>query len=122
MGEYKSFKIVESRLFPGVRFKIRRVSFGRRLELLKEVFSVVTKIEFLQAGGDPREKLEASVLQGELDRSYLLWGLAAVEGLQIDGEEATPEKLVEAGPEEVCQEALRAIKREFGLSEEEEKN
>ncbi len=122
MGDYRSLRTVESRAFPGVRLKIRRMSFGRRLELLREVGHLAAKVEFLQASDDPREKLEAALLQGELDRAYLQWGLAGVEGLQIDGEDATPEKLVSDGPEQLCGEALEAIKKEFGLNEEEEKN
>lgn len=122
MEEYTSYRVVESKAFPGVRLRVRKVTFGRRIELLKKVSELASKVEFLRASDDPREQLEASLLQSELDRAYLLWGLASVEGIRIDGEEATPEKLVSQGPEELCGEALRAIKREFGLSEEEEKN
>ncbi len=122
MEEYTSYRVVESKAFPGVRLTVRKVTFGRRIELLKKVSELASKVEFLRASDDPREQLEASLLQSELDRAYLLWGLASVEGIRIDGEEATPEKLVSQGPEELCGEALRAIKREFGLSEEEEKN
>jgi hypothetical protein len=120
--DYQSVKVIESRVFPGVRLKIRRVSFGRRIELLKQVSELAAKVEYLRAGEDEREKLEAGLLAGQVDRIYLLWGLAEVEGLNIDGEPATPETLVDRGPEELCGEALRAIKAEFGLSEEEEKN
>lgn len=122
MEEYTSYRVIESKAFPGVRLTVRKVTFGRRIELLKKVSELASKVEFLRASDDPREQLEASLLQSELDRAYLLWGLASVEGIRIDGEEATPEKLVSQGPEELCGEALRAIKREFGLSEEEEKN
>lgn len=122
MEDYSSYRVVESKRFPGVRLKLRRVSFGRRIELLQQVGDLASRLEFLQAGDDPREKLEASLLRAKIDRMYLLWGLAGIEGLQIDGEDATPARLVEDGPEELCSEALQAIKREFGLSEEEEKN
>ncbi len=120
--DYRSAKVVDSKRFPGVKLTIRKISFGRRIELLKQVWELIGRIKFLESGNDPREKLEASLLASELDRLYLLWGLERVDGLQVDGAPATPESLVEAGPEELCGEALRAIKAEFGLSEEEEKN
>lgn len=120
--EYTSCKLVESENFPGVRLAIRRVSFGRRIELLKQVRELAAKVEYLEASQDPREKLEASLLACELDRIFILWGLEGVEGLEIDGQPATPESLVKFGPELLCREALEAIKRELGLSEAEEKN
>ena len=51
-------------------------------------------MEFLEAGKDAREKLEATVLAAEIDRAYLEWGLVAIEGLEIDGAAATPETLI----------------------------
>jgi hypothetical protein len=42
--------------------------------------------------------------------------------LSVDGVEATPEVLLERGPEELFREALAAVRREAGLSEEERKN
>lgn len=120
--EYQSTLTVESRSHPGVRFRVYRMSFGRRLDLLRRVRELSAKAEFLEAGEDPREKIEATLLVGEIDRLYLLWGLAGVEDLEVDGLKATPELLVEAGPEPLCREILAAIKAEAGLSEEEQKN
>jgi len=120
--DYQSYKIVESETQPGVKFRIRRISFGRRIELLKQIREKAAKVEFLDASQDPREKLEAVLLACELDKMYLLWGLEGIEGLEVDGAPATPESLANAGPEALCGEALRAIKAELGLSETEEKN
>jgi len=53
---------------------------------------------------------------------YLAWGLVYVGGLSLAGEPATPESLVERGPEALVHEALAAIKAECGLSETERKN
>lgn len=119
---YESYKVVESQSYPGVKLRIRRASFGRRIELLKHIRERAAKIEFLEGGHDPREKLEATLLASELDKIYLLWGLEGIEGLEIDGAPATPGLLASAGPEQLCGEALRAIKAELGLSEAEEKN
>ncbi len=120
--QYESTVSVESASCPGVRFSVNRMSFGRRLELLRRVRELAGKAEFLEAGDDPREKIEATLLVGEIDRLYLLWGLAGIEGLEVDGRAATPEVVVEAGPEPLCREILAAIKAEAGLSEEEQKN
>jgi hypothetical protein len=120
--EYQSTVRAESRSHPGVEFTVYRMSFGRRLELLRRVRDLAARAEFLAAGDDPREKIEATLLVGEIDRLYLLWGLAGIEGLELDGQAATPERLVEAGPEALSREILAAIKKEAGLSEEEQKN
>ncbi len=48
--------------------------------------------------------------------------LVEIEGLEIDGEPARPESVIERGPEALCQEILRAIHAECGLSAEERKN
>jgi hypothetical protein len=50
------------------------------------------------------------------------WGLAGIEGLEIDSKPATPESLIERGPEELVREVLAAIRREAGLSEDEKKD
>lgn len=119
---YDSTVLVPSRQNPQVVYKIARMSFGRRLELTRQVRELSRKISFLDAGQDPAGKIEAAMLAREIDRLYLRWGLAGVEGLFIDGQPAGPEELIEKGPEDLCLEALAAIKAECGLSEEDRKN
>lgn len=106
----------------GVRFRIARISVGRRIELARRIRETGRTVEFLEAGRDPREKLEAAVLGAEIDRAYLEWGLEEIEGLTIDGEQATPAALIEKGPMDLAREILTRIKRECGLSEGERKN
>jgi hypothetical protein len=106
----------------GVRYKIARISLGRRIELARRVREIGRKAEFLEAGDDVRDKLEAAVLQGEMDRAFLEWGLEAVEGLAVDGEAATPGVLIERGPLALAMEILGRIRSECGLSETERKN
>ncbi len=114
---------VDSETAPGVRFVVERMSFGRRLALIRELKQWLGKLEFVVAGpNNPEREAEAALLAGEIDRIYLRWGLRKIEGLAIDGEEATPEELIEKGPEGLVAEILRAIRREAGLSEEERKN
>jgi hypothetical protein len=40
----------------------------------------------------------------------------------LDGSEASPQSLAEAGPEELFREALEAVRAETGLNEAERKN
>jgi hypothetical protein len=106
----------------GVRYEIVRVSFGRRIELARRIREIGRKMEYLEAGTDARETLEATVLSAEIDRAYLEWGLLTVEGLEIDGAAATPETLVDRGPVELAMEILGRIKSECGMTEDERKN
>ena len=101
---------------------MRRASVARKITLARRVREIGRGIEFLEASGDPREKLEVAVLAGEIDRAYLEWGLEGIEGLTIDGEAATVEALVEKGPLELASEVLDRIKAECGLNEGERKN
>lgn len=122
---YESELRQEASSMPGVRYTIRRVSFGRRAELVRQAREITARMEFLEAAGDKRgvaEKMEANLLANELEQLYLRWGLARVEGLRIDGEEATVELLIERGPEPLAHEIAAAVRRQLGLSEEERKN
>ena len=119
---YESVKAVESQAAAGVTFRVARMSFGRRVELMRRVRELARRIEFLEAGQGTGDKMDAALLHAEMDRLFLKWGLLAVSGLDLDGAEATPESLAEAGPEELFREALAAVRAEIGLSAEERKN
>jgi hypothetical protein len=95
---------------------------ARRIELARRIREIGRKIEFLEAGNDAREKIEAAVLAGEVDRTYLEWGLEEIQGLTIDGEPATPTSLIERGPMELAAEILGRIKEECSLTEAARKN
>jgi hypothetical protein len=121
--QYESTVEVRSEKIPGVRFTVERMSFGRRLELIRQLKSWLGRLEFVTAGGGgPEQQAEAALVAGEIDRIYLRWGLCGVEGLEIDGDAVTRENLIERGPEELVREVLGAIQREAGLSESERKN
>src|SRR5579863_10041944 len=120
--EWQSKTIVHSQAWPGVEYVIARITFGRRLELLKRVRDLAVRLEYFEAGREEKNRIEASLLGAQLDRLYIEWGLEDVRGLQIDGESATPESLVDRGPEELFQEVLAAVKAECGLNEQERKN
>jgi hypothetical protein len=119
---YESIVTVSSTVMPGVEFRIVRLSFGRRMELARSVLELSRRAEFLQAGEKCNDGIEAHVIACEIDRLYLEWGLVEVAGLQIDGEHATPESLIETGPEDLAHEIVAAIKRECALTEQERKN
>lgn len=120
--DYSSYVTVESQISPGVVYVLARMSFGRRIELTKKIRQLAQKAEFLDASTDAQEVTEARVLVAEVERIYLLWGLTEVRGLVLDGKPATPEALVEHGPEGLFREAVEAVKAECGLSEAERKN
>jgi hypothetical protein len=117
---YESAVVRDSAIYPGVCYRLDKMSFGRRLELMKAVREATAKIDFLDANGDAG-RMAAAILSVEVDRLYVRWGLKGVDGLLIDGTQATTESLLAAGPEELVQEALALIKSECGLDESEKK-
>ncbi len=119
---HDSYVWIDSETRAGVRFRISRMSVGRRIALARRIREAGRGLEFLEAGNDLRDKLDGAVLKGEIDRVYLEWGLDAIEGLEIDGEEATPELAIEKGPADLAAEMLARIRGECGLSENERKN
>jgi hypothetical protein len=119
---YESVTTVESQVASGVRFTVARMSFGRRTELMRQVRELARKMEFLEAGREPGEKMDAALLRMETDRLYVRWGLRAISGLDLDGVEATPELLAETGPEELFREAVAAVRSQTGLTAAERKN
>jgi hypothetical protein len=118
---YESEIEIASEAAPGVRLRVVRMSFGRRVELMRRVRELARKVECFEAG-DLGQRMDAGVLRAEIDRLYVAWGLVAVSGLSVDGAAGTAESLIERGPEELFREALAAVRREAGLSEDERKN
>jgi hypothetical protein len=106
----------------GVSFTIARMSFDRRVELMRKIRELARRAEFLAAGQSAEDKMDAALVQAEIERLYVAWGLRAVSGLMIDGREAGPESLSGEAPEELFREALAAVRAEMGLTEEERKN
>jgi len=119
---YESVVVVNSHSASGVTYTIAKVSFERRMELMRRIREMARRMEFLEAGQEPGDKMDAALLRAEIDRTYLLWGLRSVSGLELDGKQATPELLAEAGPEHMFREALAAVLAETGLTDAERKN
>jgi hypothetical protein len=122
MNVWQSNKTVASEVIPGVEFVIARMTFGRRLELMKRVRDLAARLEYFDAGREEKNRIEASLLGAQLDRLYIQWGLEEIRSLELDGEAATPQLLIDKGPEDLFQEILAAIKNECGLNEQERKN
>jgi hypothetical protein len=108
--------------YPGVRYRISKMSMGRRLELTRRVKELMAKLEFSQAGTEAADKVDAALLAGEMDRLYWDFGLETVDGLEINGEAATPSVLFEKGPEGLTREILIRIRANTQLSDDERKN
>jgi len=118
----ESTRVVESRVAPGVKYRIVAMSFARRVELMSRVREIARRMEFLAGGEEAGQKMDAGLLRAEIDRVYVEWGLKGVTGLVVDGREADPALLAESGPEKLFREALAAVRAETGLSEDERKN
>lgn len=119
---YESHEVIQSELQAGVSYTVNRMSFGRRVELMRRVQELAPRLDFFQAGGTQQDAIQATLLSAEIDRLYVEWGLKEVSGLEIDGRSADPESLAQSGPEELFQEALRCIRRACRLSPQEIKN
>ena len=119
---HTSRKVVDSAICPGVQFVVSRMTFGRRLELLRQIRDLAARLEYFEAGRDEKNRIEASLLGAEIDKTYVYWGIEQIRGLAIDGKPATVESLIDSAPEELFLEALAVVKGECGLSEHERKN
>jgi hypothetical protein len=119
---YESQATVKSQIAPGVTFTVAKMSFGRRSDLMRRVRELARRLEFLEAGSQAGEKMDAALLRVEIDRLYVKWGLLGVSGLELDGAQATPESLAEVGPEELFREAVLLVRAQTGLSADERKN
>jgi hypothetical protein len=119
---WESRKVVASKERPGVEFVIARMTFGRRIELMRRVRDLAARLEYFEAGRDAKNGMESSLLGAEIDRLYIRWGVDEIRGIEIDGAPASVEALIDGGPEDLFFEALAAVKGECGLNENERKN
>src|SRR5712671_2486993 len=104
---YTSTIDLESQAIPGVKFRIRRVTFGRRLDLariLRDRLEAIAKLAL--ATESPARAAQTALLSAEMDCVHLRWGLDAIEGLEIDGAPATADSLIDSGPESLVKEIL----------------
>jgi hypothetical protein len=119
---FESTRTIQSEACAGVAFTIARMTFGRRVELMRRVRQLGAQLEFANAGQGISDRVEASLVAASIDEAYLRWGLVGLQGLEIDGRVADTDALISSGPEPLCREVVSAIKRECALTEEERKN
>ncbi len=113
---------VRSHRAPGVIFTIFRMSFGRRMELVRRIREISGRLKFLESSSEFEEQVEANLLAQQIEELYVRWGLANLEGLSIDGEPAKTDLLIDKGPEGLVKEIASAVKSQCGLTEQERKN
>jgi hypothetical protein len=119
---YESCVERQSTCRPGVSYTVHRISLARRMDLSRRIREISQKAQFLEAGNELQDKIEANLLANEIEATYLRWGLVRLDGLYIDGEAATVESLIEKGPEDLAREIIGEIKSQCGLSDAERKN
>lgn len=113
----------DSRLWPGVQFQVLRMSLLRRHRLMHEIRPLATEEAFRWAAPDDAgSEITATELQTRIEEIVLRTALLKIKGLNIDGEPATVESLIEGGPESLAREIAEAIAKESSLDENERKN
>lgn len=118
---YSTVKWHQSTTTPEVRFAVRRISLGARIDLMKRIRELTLRNEFLKAG-DAADRLEASLSEMLVQELLVNWGLTAITGLMIDGNAATRDDVVDKAPEDLADEIARAVWQEADLTEDERKN
>ncbi len=119
---YESTMKIKSKTTSGVTFRVRTVSYGARLELLRSVRNLAAKLEFHAASDKASDQLEAEILSREIKLIYLRWGLVDCEGLVVDGRRANVEDVINAGPEKLAAEIVAAVQHQLSLNRDEIKN
>lgn len=119
---YESYLTVESRACPGVRFRVRRLSLARRMELVRLIRETGEKLAFHMAGDSVTDTAQAGEIRARMDDLYIRWGLDEISGLAIDGEPASLESFLDRGPDALAREIVEAIQGELFLNEDARKN
>src|SRR5947209_18203138 len=87
-AQFASTEWHESRSVPGVKYAIRRITLGQRIELARRARELARQSEYLRTG-DTADQLEATIGELMVEKLYLEWGLAELTGLTIDGTPAS---------------------------------
>ena len=119
---YESFTTVESHACTGVRFRVRRLSLARRMELVRLIRETGEKLAFHMAGDSVADAAHAAEIRARMDALYIRWGLEEITGITIDGEPVSLDNLLDRGPDALAREIVDAIKGELFLDEDERKN
>lgn len=118
---FDSLRWLESEAMPRVRYAIRQPSLAQRIELTKRLHELTLRHEFL-ANGNELHQLEITLADLFVQKVLVEWGLAQIDGLEIDGSPATVDLLIESGPEQLVAEIAAQVRHECGLTDDERKN
>lgn len=121
---WRSAEEYRSSAYPTVKYRISKMSMGRRLELTRRMRDLTKRLEFATAAAatSTDDKMEAAILAGEVDRLYWEFALESIEGIQMNGDEISPTTQFELGPEDLSREILMRIKQQTQLTDAERKN
>ena len=119
---YESYLTVESHTCLGVRFRVRRLSLARRMELVRLIRETGERLAFHMAGDSVVDAAHAAEIRARMDALYIRWGLDEISGITIDGEPVTLDNLLDRGPDALAREIVESIKGELFLDEDERKN
>jgi len=120
--------------FEDVFFTLNKMTEGRRINLRLSVADgtagvrqILAEKQALNTESDVAKIADlldrlTRIIEDEINPAWVRWGLHAVDGLEIDGEPATVESLIQTGPPELYAEILTAIRHAAGLSEDDQGN
>jgi hypothetical protein len=147
--KYSSTLTVQSNAFPGVSFKLRKMSEARRSEFRLAIASIQDQIDansresarlmaLLPKDGDETAidpqlqvqiegllRKQTALISGELNQAYVRWGLKSIDGLEHEDDDqpiVDADALISVGPPELFVEIAEAIIRASGMSEADLKN
>ena len=132
MQSFATTATVASTIDPDVKYKVRQFSARERAEWTLDQFGDAQRLRelFEEAKvAQDREQPISPKVGAEIDAIYfrllcekLKRALVRVEGVQVDGKEATIDQFIESAPAELLQEAAAACETGFGLTPEQQKN
>lgn len=120
--EHVTTLVHQSRVCPGVKVTLKRISFWRRSELMKRLAPILAKARAIASSNDAEDLSSSGMLRREISQILLEWGIVEVSGLRIDGAQATKATLLTDGPEELVLEIFGELQRQLSLNESERKN
>lgn len=107
---------------PGVRFRVKRMTLGGRIELLERIYPLLKEAESMAAGTSQSDQVRNQLSTLKVQEALLAWGVVELDGLCVDGVEIPAREVGRSAPEKLAQEMLTVIQRQIALTEAERKN
>lgn len=140
---YLSTVEFESKLFPGLKYKLRKMSSGRRSDFRIKTADIFLEIEtrrlplkdllekLKDASEEEKPVLEAEIMTsqtalwnelfvGKLYPAYIRWGVEEITGMEVDGQPVTLESIFSLLPEEAITEIGAKIDSVINMTFEEQ--